>query len=52
MSAALAISHRIWLSARMVWQAPAIVRFRGMLQALLSMLLLLALISWNRNDPS
>ena len=52
MSAALAISHRIWLSARIVWQAPAIVRFRGMLQALLSMLLLLALISWNRNDPS
>mgnify|MGYP000318350660 FL=1 len=52
MSAALAISHRIWLSARIVWQAPAIVRFRGMLQALLSVLLLIALISWNRNDPS
>ena len=52
MSAALAISHRIWLSARIVWQTPAIVRFRGMLQALLSVLLLIALISWNRNDPS
>ena len=52
MSAALAISHRLWLSARIVWQAPAIVRFRGMLQALLSVLLLIALISWNRDDPS
>ena len=52
MSAALAISHRIWLSARIVWQAPAIVRFRGVLQALLSVLLLIALVSWNRNDPS
>ena len=52
MSAALAISQRIWLSARIVWQAPVIVRFRGMLQALLSILLLITLISWNRNDPS
>jgi len=52
MSAALAISQRIWLSARIVWQAPVIVRFRGMLQALLSVLLLIALVSWNRDDPS
>jgi len=52
MSAAIAISHRIWLSARIVWQAPAIVRFRGMVQALLSVLLLIALLSWNRDDPS
>ena len=52
MSAALAIGHRVWVGARIVWGAPVIVRFRGVLQALLACLLLAALMSWNPADPS
>ena len=52
MSAALALGHRAFESARIVWAAPFAVRFRGVLQALLAALLLTALISWNPADPS
>ena len=52
MSAALALGHRAFESARIVWAAPFVVRFRGVLQALLAALLLAALISWNPADPS
>ena len=52
MSAALAIGQRAWLSARILWGAPVSVKFRGVLQALLAALLLVALISWNPADPS
>ncbi|WP_439470464.1 DNA translocase FtsK 4TM domain-containing protein [Brevundimonas sp.] len=52
MSAALALGQRAWVSARILWDAPFVVRFRGVLQALLATLLLVALISWNRDDPS
>ncbi len=52
MSAALALGHRAFESARVLWSAPFVVRFRGVLQALLAALLLAALISWNPADPS
>ncbi|GAA0870824.1 DNA translocase FtsK 4TM domain-containing protein [Brevundimonas basaltis] len=52
MSAALALGNRAFESARIVWAAPFAVRFRGVLQALLAALLLVALISWNPADPS
>ncbi|WP_439476442.1 DNA translocase FtsK 4TM domain-containing protein [Brevundimonas sp.] len=52
MSAALAIGQRAWVSARILWSAPITVKFRGVLQALLAALLLVALISWNPADPS
>ncbi|MDY6925383.1 MAG: DNA translocase FtsK 4TM domain-containing protein, partial [Pseudomonadota bacterium] len=52
MSAALALGHRAFESARILWSAPFVVRFRGVLQALLAALLLAALISWNPADPS
>ena len=52
MSAALAIGHRAWVSARILWDAPFVVRFRGVLQALLAALLVVALASWNPADPS
>ncbi|MBX9801859.1 MAG: DNA translocase FtsK 4TM domain-containing protein [Caulobacteraceae bacterium] len=52
MSAALAIGQRAWVSARILWGAPIAVKFRGVLQALLAALLLVALISWNPADPS
>ena len=52
MSAALAIGQRAWVSARILWGAPISVKFRGVLQALLAALLLVALISWNPADPS
>ncbi|MDP1914420.1 DNA translocase FtsK [Brevundimonas sp.] len=52
MSAALAIGQRAWVSARILWGAPITVKFRGVLQALLAALLLVALISWNAADPS
>ena len=52
MSAALALGHRVWSTARIVWAAPFAVRFRGVLQAMLAALLLVALISWNPADPS
>ena len=52
MSAALAIGQRAWVSARILWGAPVSVKFRGVLQALLAALLLVALISWNPADPS
>jgi DNA segregation ATPase FtsK/SpoIIIE, S-DNA-T family len=52
MSAALAIGQRAWVSARLLWGAPITVKFRGVLQALLAALLLVALISWNPADPS
>ena len=52
MSAALALGQRAWSTARIVWGAPFAVRFRGVLQALLSTLLLVAMISWNPADPS
>ncbi|RZJ05695.1 MAG: cell division protein FtsK [Brevundimonas sp.] len=52
MSAALAIGKQAWISARILWDAPFVVRFRGVLQALLAALLLAALASWNPADPS
>ncbi|MDP3404552.1 MAG: DNA translocase FtsK 4TM domain-containing protein [Brevundimonas sp.] len=52
MSAALAIGQRALLGARLLWDAPFLVRFRGVLQALLATLLTVALVSWNPTDPS
>ena len=52
MSTALAFGRQAWISARILWGAPFVVRFRGMLQALLATLLLVALISWNPADAS
>jgi S-DNA-T family DNA segregation ATPase FtsK/SpoIIIE len=52
MSVALALGQRAWSTARIVWGAPFAVRFRGVLQALLASLLLVAMISWNPADPS
>ena len=52
MSTALAIGQQAWISARVLWGAPFVVRFRGVLQALLAALLLVALASWNPADPS
>ena len=52
MSTALAIGRQAWISARILWDAPFVVRFRGVLQALLATLLLIALASWNPADPS
>ncbi|MES2860938.1 MAG: DNA translocase FtsK 4TM domain-containing protein, partial [Pseudomonadota bacterium] len=52
MSAALAIGQRAFLSALVIWDAPFVVRFRGVLQALLATLLVVALVSWNPADPS
>ncbi|RZJ98512.1 MAG: DNA translocase FtsK [Brevundimonas sp.] len=52
MSAALVLGQRAWVSARILWDAPFVVRFRGVLQALLATLLAVALISWNPADPS
>jgi S-DNA-T family DNA segregation ATPase FtsK/SpoIIIE len=52
MSAAYAIGQRAWVSARMIWDAPIAVKFRGMVQALLAVLLIIALMSWNAADPS
>ncbi|CAN7326333.1 DNA translocase FtsK 4TM domain-containing protein [Brevundimonas sp. LjRoot202] len=52
MSAALALGHRAFESARILWAAPFAVRVRGVLQAVLAALLLTALISWNPADPS
>ncbi len=52
MSAAHAVGLQVWTGARLIWSAPAMVRFRGVLQALLAGLLVFALISWNRDDPS
>ena len=52
MSTALAVGRQAWISARILWDAPFVVRFRGVLQALLATLLLVALISWNPADPS
>ncbi len=52
MSTALIIGQRAWSSARVIWDAPFMVRFRGVLQALLATLLVVALVSWNPADPS
>jgi len=52
MSAALVLGRQAWLSARILWGAPIVVRFRGMLQALLAALLLVVMASWNPADPS
>jgi S-DNA-T family DNA segregation ATPase FtsK/SpoIIIE len=52
MSAALALGQRAWVSARILWDAPFVVRFRGVLQALLATLLAVAMLSWNPADPS
>jgi len=52
MSAVLIIGNRAWMSARILWDAPFVVRFRGVLQALLATLLLIALMSWHASDPS
>lgn len=52
MSTALVLGQRAWISARILWDAPFVVRFRGVLQALVAALLVVALISWNPADPS
>ncbi|WP_292071392.1 FtsK/SpoIIIE family DNA translocase [Brevundimonas sp. UBA7534] len=52
MSTALAVGRQAWISARILWDAPFVVRFRGVLQALLATLLLVALVSWNPADAS
>jgi S-DNA-T family DNA segregation ATPase FtsK/SpoIIIE len=49
---ALALGHRAFESARILWAAPFVVRVRGVLQAVLAALLLAALVSWNPADPS
>ncbi len=51
-SAALAISHRLWDSARLIWTSPLATRFRGAVQAVLALMGLAALVSWNPTDPS
>ena len=43
MSTALAVGRQAWISARILWEAPFVVRFRGVLQALLATLLLATL---------
>ena len=50
--AAIAVGRQAWISARILWEAPFVVRFRGVLQALLATLLLIALVSWNPADAS
>lgn len=52
MSAAVALGQQALRSAIIVWNAPFAVRFRGVLQALLATLLLVAMVSWNPTDPS
>jgi DNA segregation ATPase FtsK/SpoIIIE, S-DNA-T family len=52
MSTAILIGRQAWSSVQLVWSLPAAARFRGVLQALLSALLLAALLSWNPADPS
>ncbi|MGA0544767.1 DNA translocase FtsK 4TM domain-containing protein [Brevundimonas sp. VNH65] len=52
MSAVLTLGARTWAGARILWDAPFMVRFRGVLQVLLALLLIAALISWNPADPS
>ncbi|MBX3477928.1 MAG: DNA translocase FtsK 4TM domain-containing protein [Brevundimonas sp.] len=52
MSAALVLGRQAWSSARLIWDAPFAVRFRGMVQLLLAGLLLVAMASWNPADPS
>lgn len=52
MSTALAVGRQAWISARILWDAPFVVRFRGVLQALLAVFLLIALMSWNPLDAS
>nr|WP_314122110.1 DNA translocase FtsK [uncultured Brevundimonas sp.] len=52
MSTALVIGRQAWISARILWDAPFVVRFRGVLQALLAILLVVALMSWNPADAS
>jgi len=52
MSAALVLGQRAFDSARILWDAPFVVRFRGVLQALVATLLTVALLSWNPADPS
>ena len=49
---ALALGHRAFESARILWATPFVVRVRGVLQAVLAALLLAALVSWNPADPS
>jgi S-DNA-T family DNA segregation ATPase FtsK/SpoIIIE len=52
MSAVLTLGARTWAGARILWDAPFAVRFRGVLQVLLALLLIAALVSWNPADPS
>ncbi|WP_409019537.1 DNA translocase FtsK 4TM domain-containing protein [Brevundimonas vesicularis] len=52
MSAAVALGQQALRSAIIVWNAPFAVRSRGVLQALLATLLLVAMVSWNPTDPS
>ena len=52
MTAAAAMGTRAWDSARLVWSAPLLVRFRGGLLGVAGLLLVVALISWNPADPS
>ncbi|AQR60483.1 cell division protein FtsK [Brevundimonas sp. LM2] len=52
MSASLVLSQRAFMSALILWDAPFVVRFRGVLQALLATLLVVAFVSWNPADPS
>ncbi|OYX34916.1 MAG: cell division protein FtsK [Brevundimonas subvibrioides] len=46
------MGQRAYQSALILWDAPFVVRFRGVLQALLATLLVVALVSWNPADPS
>ncbi len=52
MSAALALSKQAWINARILWDAPFVIRLRGLAQAMLAALLMAALASWNPADPS
>src|SRR5690606_40114536 len=52
MAAAVAMGARVWDSARIVWSAPVMVRFRGGVLAVLGLLLVIAMGSWSPADPS
>ncbi|WP_297803870.1 DNA translocase FtsK [uncultured Brevundimonas sp.] len=49
---AAALVERAWTTFRIVWAAPFAVRVRGIVQAVIAALVLVAMASWNAADPS
>ena len=49
---AAALVDRAWTTFRIVWAAPFAVRMRGIVQAVIAALVLVAMASWNAADPS